>query len=73
MTDTQALRDIIQGQGLKLGYVAEACGFKRATFMRKLNNESSFTVDEVPRVCRVLGLSNADRDRIFFWSNVGGK
>lgn len=70
MTDTQALRNIIQSKGLKLGYVAEACGLKRATFMRRMNNKSAFRASDIPRICEVLGLSDKERDRIFFADHV---
>lgn len=70
MTDTTALRQLIDSKGLKLSYVAERIGLSAYGFSLKLNNKSEFRTGEIARLCELLGISVEQRDKIFFAQKV---
>ena len=45
MTDSTALRQLIDSKGLKLSYVAEYIGLSAYGFSLKLNNKSEFRTE----------------------------
>lgn len=70
MTDSTALRQLIDSKGLKLSYVAERIGLSAYGFSLKLNNKSEFRTGEIARLCELLGISVEQRDKIFFAQEV---
>lgn len=70
MTDSTALRQLIDSKGLKLSYVAEYIGLSAYGFSLKLNNKSEFRTGEIARLCELLGISAKQRDKIFFARKV---
>lgn len=66
MADITLLREKIDERGIKLGFVASKMGISRQSLYRKLIGERPFSLNEAQSICAVLGLEDADRDRIFF-------
>lgn len=70
MTNTELLKEKLRESGYKLLHVAAACGITYAGFLKKLNNETEFKASEIVALKKALRLTNAERDAIFFASNV---
>ena len=70
MTNTDLLKEKLRESGYKLLHVAAACGITYAGFLKKLNNETEFKASEIVALKKTLRLTNAERDAIFFASNV---
>lgn len=67
MTDTNALRELIENRGLKMKYVAEYLGLSAYGFQLKVENRQEFKTSEVKALCELLGiLSLEEKERIFF-------
>ena len=66
MTDTQALRDIIQKRGLKYYAVAEKLGITPYSLQKKIDNVTEFRPSEIVRLAQVLDISKDSVNRIFF-------
>ena len=67
MIDTNRIRDHIEDQGVKLGYVANVLGISSNTLRLKLNNETEFKVSEADKLASLLRLTREERDACFFW------
>lgn len=67
MTNTKLLRDKIGSSGLKIGYIAEQINITYQGFLNKLNNETEFKASEIKMLQSILGLTNKERDAIFFY------
>lgn len=71
MTNKELLEQAIESSGIKISKLMEATKIKSyATFRGRMNNETEFTASEIQSICSVLGLTAAQRNRIFFASNV---
>ena len=70
MADMEMLKQRIDESGCKLGYLALNMGLSRAGLYKKLNGDCEFKVSEVLSISRLLHLSDADRDSIFFSTDV---
>lgn len=71
MTDSILLRRKIDEKGYKLAFVAKAIGLKsRAGLMKKINNETSFTVTEAEKLCELLGISEWDEMKAIFFAKL---
>ena len=66
MTDTQALMQAIQDSGLKKNAIAKQLGLTSYGFMRKVNGFTDFKVSEMEKLCEILEIKAAQRQRIFF-------
>ena len=67
MTNTELLQQKIDAAGLSPTAMAAALDRSVPTFYSRMRGESEFTATEI-RICtKVLNLSNAERDAIFFW------
>nr|DAT25988.1 MAG TPA: Protein of unknown function (DUF739) [Caudoviricetes sp.] len=70
LTDSKLLRDVLRDSGYRLVYVAEACGLTYAGFLKKLNNETEFKASEIMALRRLLQLTDAESNAIFFAPEV---
>ncbi len=68
MTDTTALKQILVGKHLTQAQAAEKIGLSTQSFNQKLNNKREFTVKEISRMIKLLGI--VDPIPIFFASSV---
>ena len=67
MVDTRRLRDRISYKGYKMSYVANELGMSSASLLNKLDNKTSFKLDEVTKLCKLLDIcSLKEKDSIFF-------
>lgn len=70
MTDTHALRALIERKGLKMKYVAEYLGLSAYGFQLKVENRQEFKTSEVAALCELLNINSLeDKERIFFMPN----
>ena len=70
MTDSKLLRDVLRESGYKLLYAANICGLTYAGFLNKLNNETEFKASEIGALKKLLQLTDAEINTIFFAPEV---
>jgi hypothetical protein len=63
------LRGKIAETGLRQKQILRAAGMTYMQFWRKMTQNVDFTIGEVEALTRVLGLTPAERDEIFFAPN----
>lgn len=68
MTNTELLREVIQRSGYKLQYIAKQAGLTHQGLLNKINGKSEFRASEIQTLHRLLGLTEAEREAIFFCS-----
>ena len=71
MTNTKLLEEAIERSGLKKGKIAEALGVSRGGLTNLINNRAEFKASQIQVFCKLLGLTAAQRDAIFFAVNGG--
>lgn len=67
MTNSVMLRQKIEASGYKLAFIAMKCSLTYSGLLKKLNNESEFKASEIITLTNLLGLSDEERDMIFFY------
>jgi hypothetical protein len=71
MTDTEKLNEAIRKAGIKLDAILKATGIKSyATLKGRINNETEFTASEIKAIEELCRMTPAQRDEIFFATNV---
>lgn len=70
MTDLNALRRKIDDSGMTMVAVSRKSGILRETLYNRLNGKGEFNASEMMSISNVLGLSNDERDAIFFAPQV---
>ena len=60
------LKEKMDSSGLKYNYIAEQLGISPQGFIKKRKGVIPFTIKEVSLIKDLLGLTNAERDKIFF-------
>lgn len=66
MTNTKLLYEIINNSGLKIKYLCEKCDLTYTGFQNKAENITEFKPSEIQILTQELGLSNEQKDEIFF-------
>lgn len=67
MTDTKALRELIEKRGYKIKFVAEFLGLSPYGFQLKVENKQEFKTSEVAALCELLKIESLDeKEKIFF-------
>ncbi|SHK59950.1 hypothetical protein [Hespellia stercorisuis] len=67
MTDVVALRKCIEDSGMTMVFISNKTGMLRETLYNRLSDKKSdFKASEIIKLSDVLGLSNKERDAIFF-------
>lgn len=69
MTDTSLLNAAIAKIGTTKKDLVKALGLTYAGFWKKMNNQSEFKATEIKKLQSLLGLSDEERDCIFFARN----
>lgn len=64
--DLNALKGKVKSSGMSMTFVAKMLGISRASLYKKLNGNVEFKVSEIVSLCKVLHLSDKERDLIFF-------
>ena len=66
MVDTELLQVEMRSRGYTLERIALELGRSRTCIFNKIHNKSEFRASEVNKIARVLKLSKAQTNRIFF-------
>lgn len=67
MVNTILLKEKVEASGYRTAWLAEQLGISRASWSYKLNNQRSFTTDEVKLLCKLLKINSLrERNDIFF-------
>lgn len=67
MTNTNALRELIEKKGMKMKYVAEYLGLSAYGFQLKVENRQEFKTSEVAALCELLCINSLEeKESIFF-------
>ena len=67
MTNSGALKKIIEKKGLKMKFVAEYLGLSPYGFQLKVNNKQEFKTSEVSALCELLEINSLlAKENIFF-------
>ncbi len=70
MTNRELLRKHIKESGIKMKYLASACGITAQAFSSKMVGKSEFNASEMAVLKEKLGLSDGDFLTIFFSTEV---
>lgn len=67
MTDSNALRSLIENKGLKMKFVADYLGLSPYGFQLKVDNKKEFKTSEVAALCELLEIGSlVTKENIFF-------
>lgn len=66
MINSKLLESRIKDSGIKKKVLADKMGINQKTLYSKIVGATEFKVSEIEVICRLLALSNNDRDKIFF-------
>lgn len=67
MTDSAALRKLIEAKGLKLKFVASFLGLTSYGFSLKLDNKQEFKTSEVAALCDLLEIKSLEEKELIFF------
>lgn len=67
MTNTSLLRKKIDESGYKLRFIATKLGITYQGFLKKINNETEFKASEMQILRKLLNLTDAEFEEIFFY------
>lgn len=70
MTDSAAFRDFVKERGIKLNAIAKLLNITPYCLQMKIDNISEFKVSEVMAITAAYGMTQAEKDTIFFAGNV---
>lgn len=73
MTDTLELKVAMLRAGATNATLADALGISCQSLSKKINNRVDFKSSEIQKAVDYLGLSDEERNRIFFGHNVDKK
>lgn len=60
------LEEKLKDSGLRYNFIAEKLGISPQGLSKKRNGDIPFTIREVNLIKGLIGLTNAERDKIFF-------
>lgn len=66
MTNTNMLRKKIRERGITFTFLASRMGITREALYLKMRNETEFKASEIVKVIDTLGLTDKERNDIFF-------
>lgn len=66
MTDTKKLKLLLMEKDITLEKLSKLTGLSSTTLSYKINNKVEFKSSEIKKMQKVLGLSDKQRDKIFF-------
>lgn len=73
MPNGYRLKEYVGIKGKTLKWLAEEIGMSVSALSEKVNGKSQFTVLEVSSIQEVLGLSDSERNEIFFYRHNSDK
>ena len=69
MINTARLRESIASRGYKLSYIAEKLNISGTSLTSKLENRTSFKLDEVSKLCDLLEIRSLEEKESIFFAN----
>lgn len=67
MTNTALLKEKIEASGLRTDYIYESLDISRTSLHNKMSGKTQFTLDEVQKLCDILGITSLrEKENIFF-------
>ncbi len=66
MTNGKLLKEIAKARQITIQELANALGLTRQGLSKKIENRSEFRVSEVAKLSDILGLSEQEKQQIFF-------
>ena len=66
LTDSEALRALIENRGLKMKYVADYLGLSAYGLQLKVDNRQEFKTSEVAALCELLEINSLMTKKKFF-------
>ena len=70
MYDKERFARAVYKSGLKKRYISRQLGLAYDTFLKKSNGVVEWKISEALKVSKVLGITKAERDSIFFAQEV---
>lgn len=70
MTDTKKFKLYLLEKGITMGKLSELTGISLTSLSYKANNHRQFLAREIAVIQNQLGMTNQERDAIFFASDV---
>lgn len=68
MTNSALFREAVEKAGIKYKFLAESLGLTPYGLQKKIQNQSEFKASEIYVASKVLNLTEADRNAIFFYT-----
>jgi predicted transcriptional regulator len=66
MVRLDLLRDHIEESGMTITAIARKSGISRQTMYNRIYGKSEFKASEIVAICKVMHLTDKERDLIFF-------
>lgn len=66
MINTELLRQKIDESGYRFSWIAKQLNLSPYGLRKKVDGENEFKVSEVSRICKLLNISDKERESIFF-------
>ena len=73
MTDTLKLKALLVSKGITLNDLSDLIGLSVTSLSYKINNKREFKSAEIKAFQNAIGISNEERDAIFFGNDVEDK
>ena len=70
MTDSVKFRDFVRNKGIKLNSIAKLLNITPYCLQMKIDNISEFKVSEVMAIAAAYGMTQAEKESIFFAGDV---
>lgn len=70
MTNSKALRSLIESKGLKMKFVADYLGLSGYGFQLKVDNRREFKTSEVSALCELLKINSLEEKEHIFFAHV---
>ena len=66
MINSELLKDKIENSGYRFSWIAKKMNLSPYGLRKKINKETEFKVSEVTKICELLGITDREREVIFF-------
>nr|WP_293994495.1 toxin-antitoxin system, antitoxin component, Xre family protein [uncultured Fusobacterium sp.] len=69
MINTKLLKRKIDESGYRFSWIAKQLNLSPYGLRKKVDGENEFKVSEVSKICKLLNISDEERENIFFCKN----
>lgn len=67
MINSEFLKNKIESSGYRFSWIAKKMNLSPYGLRKKINEETEFKVSEVTKICSLLGITDKEREIIFFY------